>query len=108
MTAQQFRRRAGEVEAMQWSGNAEDAQPIVQWVHDIGGYTAVWREYRPYSSGGLFPQMAQDRIDEGIYVRRDKTWRDEFVGPGDYLMLLDGEFRACKQKAFDEIYEPND
>lgn len=106
MTIQRFRTRPSEFDGVQWSGAAEDAHEIIQWVNEVDGWTAVWREYRPYSSGGLFPQEQQDRIEEGIYVRRDGSWKEQFVGPLDYLVSIGGNFHARKRAAFEDIYEP--
>lgn len=108
MTLQRFRKRPGEVDAMQWNGLPEDAHPIIQWVNGIDDWTAVWREYQPYYSGGLFPQMAQDRVEEGIYVKRAGSWKEQYVGPGDYLMRTEPEdgFQVCKRTAFEADYEP--
>lgn len=102
-----FRLRSREIEVMQWSGHAEDAHPIIQWINGVEGWTAVWREYRPYSSGGLFPQEAQDRIDEGIYIKVPGSWREFYVGPGDYVKLLDGVFQVQKQDVFEADWEPS-
>lgn len=108
MTIQRFRARPSEFDGVQWSGLVEDAHEIVQWVNGHEGWTAVWREYQPYYSGGLFPQEARDRVDEGIYIRRNEVgWGlPQFVGPKDYLIFRDGVFKAVKRAAFEEANEP--
>lgn len=106
MTIQRFRARPSEFDGVQWSGAVEDAHEIIQWVNGVDGWTAVWREHRPYSSGGLFPQEAQEYRAEGIYIHREGTWQEQFVGPQDYLVSIGGNFHARKRAAFEDIYEP--
>lgn len=104
---QRFRVKPVEIEAMSWSGLTEDAHPIIQWINSSGAeFTAVWREYQPYSSGGLFPQTAQERVEEGIYIKRASSWREDYVGANFWVTLDDdGVFRAVKPDVFAATYE---
>jgi hypothetical protein len=101
-----YRPKAYEVEAEQWSGKREDADPIIHWVNSTKNWTATWRDYRPYSSGGLFPQEAQERVDEGIYIKYRTSWDWQYLGPGDYITFVDGVFQIRKRAAFESDYEP--
>lgn len=109
VNARRFRKKPGEIEAMQWDGEVGSAHPIIQWVNSSEGdteFTAKWREYQAYSSGGLFPQEARDYVAEGIYIRRAGSWREDYVGPNDWLILTaDGLFQVAKADAFAAMYE---
>lgn len=108
MTAQKYRKKPVEIEAMQWDGTPEGATPIINWVLENGG-AARWDEPHdeirhelpdgtvqgcPASPGGLFI----DTI-EGI-MRADTGW---WVIRG-----VEGEFYPCKPSVFAESYDDPD
>jgi hypothetical protein len=106
MTApQRFRKKPVEIEAMQWSGAAEDAHPIIQWINGTEGHTAVWREEQPRVRVPLIPQMDQDFRPEGIFIR---TLEGEMhVSSGDFVIRgVKGKFYPCKPDIFAETYHP--
>ena len=99
-----YRKKPVEIEAMQWSGQVEDAHPIIQWVNGTEGHTAVWREEQKRVRIPLIPQEDQDYRAEGIYIR---TLEGEMhVSAGDYVIRgVQGEFYPCKPEIFAATYE---
>lgn len=83
MTAETFRKKPVEVQAMQWTGGPTSSDELVQWTR--GNFT--W----------------YDGIGE-IWDYLHETWVKLEVG--DWIIQgIQGEFYPCKQDIFAETYE---
>lgn len=87
----EYRKKPVVIEAMQWDGTWESAQPILEWIKankTIDRSEAIWSD----AAGELY------------------IWTDEGkmqASPGDWVIRgVAGEFYPCKPSIFDATYEP--
>lgn len=85
-----YRKKPVEIAAMLWSGGAESATPIINWILD-NGHTARYHEARgPYVDSIVILTLEGDMI----------------ARPGDYIIRgVQGEFYPCKPDIFEATYE---
>ncbi|ROZ49407.1 hypothetical protein EEB13_05655 [Rhodococcus sp. WS3] len=97
MTAQTFRKKPVEIQAMQWDGTAEGATPIVEWIVTQGGNAA---HDRIAVSGSRF----NTQYDEKIYIN---TLEGPITAsPNDWVIRgVQGEFYPCKPDIFTQTYD---
>lgn len=95
MTAQRFRKKPVEIEAMQWDGTAEGANPIIEWVLASGGSATYWG-----------PGERDLEAPNAAYLIVE-TLEGEMLGsPGDFIIRgVAGEFYPVKDTIFQETYE---
>jgi len=90
-----YRKKAVEIEAVQWDGSAEEATPIIDWAlsHDVS-----IRYYCP------------ENCANDTHVLRVQTLEGTMTAkPGDYIVKgIINEFYPCKPDVFLETYEPVD
>jgi hypothetical protein len=100
-----FRRRPTTIEARQFTGGAESATPIIDWVL-AGGGTATWMEAHQV---GIAPYRPDD-INEIVVMERISLRTLEgtiYVSVGDWVIKgTAGEFYPCKPEIFADVYEP--
>lgn len=97
MTAQRYRKKPVEVQAMQWDGTPDAATPIIDWVLQNGG-TARFSCAQP-DSGPCKPEkphtIAIDTLEGAMHT-----------SPGDFVIRgVNGEFYPCKPDIFAKTYE---
>jgi hypothetical protein len=92
-----FRKKPVEVEALQFTGSAASATPIIDWILRHGG-TASYHEH--LMDGDLIahpdPFLRIDTL-EGRMVASEGSW---------VIRGVQGEFYACKPDIFVATYEP--
>lgn len=99
-----YRKMPVVIEAMQWSGSADAATPIIDWILSGGG-TARWHEEKHESLG---PYRADDinvlTTPEHIAINTLEGVMRADVG--DYIIRgVQGEFYPCKPDIFESTYE---
>ncbi len=97
MTAQKFRKKPVEIQAVQWDGTAEGAKPIIEWIMSQGGTAAYGRI--PFSASRF-----NNRYDERIHIN---TLEGPITAsPNDWIIRgVQGEFYPCKPDIFAATYE---
>lgn len=114
MTAQRFRKKPVEIEAMQWDGTAAGATPIIDWVLDGNG-TA--RYDGPDAGDPDCPSIGGHKV---FHYRPSCSYNDQDphitiatpegvmrAAPGDFVIRgVQGEFYSCKPDIFEQTYEP--
>lgn len=97
MTAQKFRKKPVEIQAVQWDGTAEGAKPIIEWIMSQGGTAAYDRI--PVSASRF-----NNRYDERIHIN---TLEGPITAsPNDWIIRgVQGEFYPCKPDIFAATYE---
>lgn len=94
-----FRKKPVEVEARQFTGGAESATPIIDWILDNGG-TATWQEAAEPADNGEtghsgWPEALRIKTLEGVME----------ASPGDWIIRgIQGEFYPCKPDIFEATY----
>ena len=99
---QKFRKKPVVIEAMQFTGGATQATPIIDWIL-AGDGTADWREERPEIrvSGG---ELAQRFDAEHLTIQTLEGHMRADVG--DWIIRgVAGEFYPCKPDIFAATYE---
>jgi hypothetical protein len=109
MTAQRFRKKPVEIDAMRWDGTPSGAGPIIDWINTHNDLTAVWREEQPFIDADP-GHGGQPHQPTGIFI---KTLEGEMhVSPGDWVIRassskhgVQGEFYPCKPDIFAATYD---
>ncbi len=101
-TAERWRKKPVEIEAMQWDGSALAATPIIDWVL-AGGGTASYYDPQPATSSK--GRVVRKAVPALLVIRTlEGSMR---AIPGDYIIRgVQGEFYPCKPDIFDQTYEP--
>lgn len=88
------------IEAVQFTGGAENATPIIDWVLENGG-TASWMEEHADASETIFNG---DWVPEQITIR---TLEGTFHAPVGWWIIrgIKGEFYACEPEIFEGSYD---
>jgi hypothetical protein len=91
-----FRKKPVVIEAMQFDGSWEGAQPILQWIEDhklLDQAGPTWSDSRDGQSEPL------------LYIHTLEGTMA--AGPGDWVIRgVAGEFYPCKPDIFGATYEP--
>lgn len=97
---QKFRKKPVVVEAVKFTGGAEAATPIIDWVLENGG-TASWHEsYHP-----SWKLNFEKPVPEGIRIETLEGTMNALVN--DWIIKgVKGEFYSCKPDIFEVTYEP--
>lgn len=92
-----YRKLPVEIQAAQWTGGAEAAGPIVDWIL-TGQHTASWTE--AHDGGPDYPAEPECiRINTLEGVMR--------ATPGNWIIRgVHGEFYPCADEIFTATYEP--
>jgi hypothetical protein len=99
MSAQKFRKKPIVVEAIQWTGTAAAATPIIDWVL-TGNAAARYRSAEP----GVDINGASIVIPETIDI--DTLEGVMSALPGDWIIRgVVGEFYPCRDDVFQATYE---
>jgi hypothetical protein len=101
VTAQTFRKRPVEVEAMRFTGGAANATTIIDWVH-AGGGTASWHEEH---DGHEFPDgQSYSARPEGIDITTLEGVMQ--VSVGNWVVRgVAGEFYPVRDDIFERTFE---
>lgn len=92
MTPKRFRKRPGEIDAMQWDGTPESADAIMAWCPTFSG---------------IGPGPVDWRVQHGIVL--DGNGHADDVYAGDWVVCEpDGTFCGMSASAFAATYEPAD
>ena len=93
-----FRKKPVEIEAMLWTGGAENATPIIDWIISSGPIEG-------FDGDNTATYFDKDEVDgEAIMIYTLEG--DMMASPGDWIIRgLKGEFYPCKPGIFDESYE---
>ncbi|MBN9208165.1 MAG: hypothetical protein J0H96_05805 [Microbacterium ginsengisoli] len=88
MTAQKYRKKPVEVEAIQWDGTAEGATPIVDWIRENDGTARLLH-------GWAVVCLYIDTLEGTMQAL-----------PGDWIIRgVQGEFYPCKPDIFAATYD---
>ena len=102
-TAQKYRKKPVEIEAMQWDGTVTEGQEIMHWAAKASGMT-VPPEYlndTPRGPVGIYTPRGLDPYLSIITLEGTMTAR-----PGDFIIRgVQGEFYPCKPDIFEQTYE---
>jgi hypothetical protein len=91
MTAQRFKKMPLEIEAMQFTGGAENATPIIDWILEHDG-TASWHEANEETGQ-----------EEGLFIQTLEGVMHASVG--DWIIKgIENEFYPCKPQIFTDSY----
>lgn len=95
-----FRKKPVEIQAMEWPGGAEAANPVIDWIL-TGEYAASWTEAHEAYEG-----------DDGSYPAEPECIRVNTLEgvmravPGDWIIRgVQGEFYPCKPDIFAATYD---
>ena len=89
-----FRKKPVVIEAMQFDGSWESAQPILQWME----------QHKPIDRSG--PRWS-DAGAAGPYIHINTLEGEMTASPGDWVIKgVQGEFYPCKPDIFAATYEP--
>jgi hypothetical protein len=97
-----FRKKPVVIDAIQFTGGAEAATPIIDWILN-GGHTATYRPEREerFAANGEQSQMFEP---EHIRIRTLEGIHQGIVG--DWIIRgVAGEFYPCKPDIFAATYE---
>ncbi|QKO02807.1 hypothetical protein SEA_KELCOLE_54 [Microbacterium phage Kelcole] len=84
------RKKPVDIEFMVWPGGAASANPVINWVLEMGG-TARWRE-----ADATLPELITIDTLEGTMQ----------ASPGDVIIRgVEGEFYPCKPGIFRKTYD---
>ena len=85
MSAQRFRKKPVEIEAMQWDGHPGTAMMVCVWINSRFGAAT-------FSAGRILIRTLEGDME---------------ASPGDYVIKgVQGEFYPIKDAIFRETYEP--
>ena len=95
MEIKRYKKKPVTITAAKYGGRAEDAIPLITWIHVLGGSA----EYR-----------CKDNVCSGTSEGHDVVIRTlegaMTVAPGDYVIRgVAGEFYPCKPAIFNVTYE---
>ena len=96
-----FRKKPVVIEAMQWTGVAESATPIINWILTEGaeGSTATYICSDP-------DRCTENSGDSPHFIRIRTLEGDMDATLGDWIIRgVQGEFYPCKPDIFDATYE---
>lgn len=90
-----FRRKQVFVGAMQWTGTAAAATPVIDWVL-AGGGTARYHEPEPY---GLWARPESIAVDM-------RTGGTMHASAGDWIVSVGGGYDVFSPDVFESLFEP--
>ncbi|XTQ92566.1 hypothetical protein ACQR5W_11640 [Xanthomonas sacchari] len=100
-TAQKFRKKPVVIEAKQFTGGAQSATPIIDWILE-GGHTARWREA---AEPVFIENVGHNGWPEALAIDTLEGTMD--AAPGDWVIRgVQGEFYPCKPDIFAATYDP--
>lgn len=89
-----------EIEAMQWTGGAALATPVINWILENGG-TARYHEERTIPASWPLPE---EHVPESIAI--DTLEGQMNASAGDWIIKgINGEFYPVKADIFQKTYE---
>lgn len=100
-----YRKKPVVIEARQWTGGAEAATPVIQWILDNSG-TA--RYIDSFEGLEVLPDKLVHALDTYGEVLAIDTLEGTFYAPPGWWVIkgLAGEFYACESEIFEKSYEP--
>ena len=95
-----YQKKPISIQATQWTGGPQAADPIINWILTNAG-TATWTEQHDADPNGEYPAEP-----ECIRIRTlEGTMR---ALPGDWIIRgVNGEFYPCKPDIFTKTYTPD-
>lgn len=94
--ATKFRKKPVVIEAMQFDGSWQSAQPILVWMETD----------RPLDRSGA---RWSDNNGAGPFIHINTLEGEMTASPGDWIIKgVKGEFYPCKPDIFEQTYEPVD
>ena len=93
MLVRKFWKKPVVIEAMEWSGTAESATPVINWILDGGGTASYRDESEVHGNTLSIPTL------EGVMRAHS----------GDFIIRgVQGEFYPCRSDIFAQTYEAID
>ena len=98
-----FRKKPGEIEAVQFTGSTESGAAIMAWANRSGATEVI---YHPF--------LADYSLDSRVYVAQPNAYMRivtlegaMIASVGDWVIRgVKGEFYPCKPDIFEATYEP--